>query len=904
MKRFLVYLIIFFVTCISRSQDVLQNYSLKEGLSEVQVLDICQDSSGYLYIGTNGGGLNIYDGKEFRYITTGEGLSGNVVYAVELGFHGEILVGTDNDDLSNTIIYDIFIDSKDNVWIATFGSGVFCLKDNKLIHYNTDNGLLTNIVRAVVEDTTGKIWIGTEVGLNYLENGKICEFNPKNRGISTIKSALITKSGELWIGYQYGIIEKIDYTKQLKINYFINLKKENLIWILYEDFENNIFVGTENGLYKYTEKPFLYYNESSNVDDGNITAICRLSTSELLIGSNVNGLSYYETRSDYSIKKIRNINKRSDILLPSNNIRTIFEDREKKIWIGTKNGIVKINNGEIYYYTRENTNIAKNRIFVVPGIPNKTINAINQDSEGKIWFGTSKGVCYFDGKEFTDLGMVIHEIKNYEIWYVFEDHNSDIWFATDKGAIQYHNDKLIKFTSANGFIDGKVKTIQQDKFGRLWFATGQGIFYYENGVFTNITKKDGLSSDNIYFIDILDNNLWIGSNIGIDKLDIEETFNDTSYSIKNYGADEGFYGIECNINSFANDTAGRIWVGTVNGLALYIPERDKISDTKLKTIIKGIKIKNEEIDLSGYSAGIDSTTFLPINLALPHNKNHITFEYYAPNFALPDRVRYKFRLIGFDTDWFPETKDNKAVYTNLPAGNYEFAVKAINKDGIENDIPTTFKFTINPPFWKTWWFITLCVVTLIILIYLYIRRREASLRKEKEILEEKVRIRTKQIQQQKDEIEKQAIELEKLSIVASETENSVIIAGPDLKIEWVNDGFVRMTGYTFEEYKKEKGTGFIETSSNPQLPEMINECVEHRKSVVYVTQTEKKTGEELWIQTTLTPVLNDDGTIRKFVAIDSDITKIKKAEEEISFLYDLSVQKQKEIALQMLKNIL
>jgi PAS domain S-box-containing protein len=123
--------------------------------------------------------------------------------------------------------------------------------------------------------------------------------------------------------------------------------------------------------------------------------------------------------------------------------------------------------------------------------------------------------------------------------------------------------------------------------------------------------------------------------------------------------------------------------------------------------------------------------------------------------------------------------------------------------------------------------------------------------------------------------------LERLSIVASQTSNSVIIANESGDIEWVNDGFTRLTGYSFEEYKKIKGSNILSWSGNKQISDEINLCIKQKKSIVYSAVNVNKDGKGRWIQTTLTPILNTKGKVVKLVAIDSDITLIKQAEQEI-----------------------
>lgn len=148
--------------------------------------------------------------------------------------------------------------------------------------------------------------------------------------------------------------------------------------------------------------------------------------------------------------------------------------------------------------------------------------------------------------------------------------------------------------------------------------------------------------------------------------------------------------------------------------------------------------------------------------------------------------------------------------------------------------------------------------------------------------EEKILQQNKKIIKQATELEAKNMELEKLSLVASKTDNSVIIADANGEIEWVNDGFQRMLGVDFFTFKKRFGSNFFEASLNSNIYDLVERGVYERRSIIYTEKTVKQTGQEMWIQTTLTPILNDEGELLKLVAIDADVTKIKLAEQEIA----------------------
>jgi len=186
---------------------------------------------------------------------------------------------------------------------------------------------------------------------------------------------------------------------------------------------------------------------------------------------------------------------------------------------------------------------------------------------------------------------------------------------------------------------------------------------------------------------------------------------------------------------------------------MYNPELDKINTVKPITYITNILYNFQEFDWSQYSSGTDTITGLPIDLVLPYNINHITFQYSANSLNAPEKVRYKYMMQGVDDNWSPPMPKSEFDFPTLPPGKYTFKIKACNNDGIWNEVPTTFSFEISPPWYLTWYAIVSFVIIILILIFIYIKYREASLRRDKFRLEKTVKERTIEVVKQKEIVE-------------------------------------------------------------------------------------------------------------------------------------------------------
>jgi len=248
---------------------------------------------------------------------------------------------------------------------------------------------------------------------------------------------------------------------------------------------------------------------------------------------------------------------------------------------------------------------------------------------------------------------------------------------------------------------------------------------------------------------------------------------------------------------------------------------------------------------------------------LPYRENALSFEFAAAFYEKPGSMKFQYLLEGFDKEWSDWSAETKKEYTNLPEGKYRFCVRAKNIYGTMGH-ESSYSLHILAPWYHTWWayflWISGGIAALFGIIYLYTLR----LRRQKEYLENVVAERTQ--------------ELEKLSIVASETDNAVMIMDEKANIEWINQGFTSLYEVTLEELLKKSDINLSAISVNSDIKNLIEACLRDKKAIVYETLNVTKSGRQFWAQTTLTPILDDKGNIKKLVTIDSDITKIKEAE--------------------------
>ncbi|HEY0031397.1 MAG TPA: two-component regulator propeller domain-containing protein, partial [Bacteroidia bacterium] len=461
-----------------------------------------------------------------------------------------------------------------------------------------------------------------------------------------------------------------------------------------------------------------------------IFSICSDKKGGIWVGTSMHGTYRYDG------KTVSNITKSSGIA--DAEVRCIYSDSKENVWIGTSKGLIKYDGT---YHSLKH-----------PGCEN--IRAIFEDKTGTIWIGTKGNKAFrYDGKKFSQVTSA-EGLLNDNVYSFIQDKNGKIWLGTGGGVFVYSDGKINKhYGIEEGLCNTYAGSMIIDKFGTIWVGTDNCVAYFDGNSFKSISTKEGLTSGTVYLINS-DNygNIWVGTNKGLDKIALNEK--GEIESIRNYGKDEGFRGIECNSRATCIDQNGCLWFGTIKGAIKFDPKEELIDKPEKPLLhLTSIKLFYDTVDWTKFSDTLSEWYKLPVNLKLAHNKNHLTFMFSAISKTFPENIKYSFKLEGFDAEWSPFDKLNSTTYSNLPPGKYRFLVKARSKAGITSDETTSFDFEIKTPFWTTWWFIIICIVGLSGAIYLYNEYRKKKHELYLERLESIIKNRTAEIIKQRDENE-------------------------------------------------------------------------------------------------------------------------------------------------------
>ena len=836
------------------------------------VKSIFEDRSGNVWLGTIRKGLVRYSGTEYRNFTTNDGLLSDNINAIAEDNQGNIWIGTSeglckydgkkfttithNSGLVHDNVFDIYRDSGGRMWVATIG-GVSVFEHGRFTNFTTDRGLSNNIVYCIREDRQGRIWMGTYEGISVW-NGKTMYSYSLADGLPNerVETILMDHSGTMWVGTYGGGLAKFLNGRFEAVSLGADINS-NIVKSMMEDREGNYWLATMNGLFKFNGNRFVAYTLSDGLSNNNILSVHADSAGGVWLGTLAGGVNYL---INGAIVRYSTENG-----LKSNTIWSITSDKSGNVWLGTTNGPARY------------TVATKKLELPFPQLQSQIIYAFLNDDVGNFYFGTDKGVVCIqpDGKS---VNIGIEEgLANDKVRVLYQDVSGRVWVGTLKGLFYLEGERAVSFNDLHRLPKAPVTSIINDRYGNLIASTYEmGVIRYNPSnpakPVSVLTKKNGLSNEKILF-NLIDKRgkLWMGTSNGVDCMDWKKYLDNGVLQAVHYDRSNGYPGIES--NAAAEDVSGNIWFGTVNGAIRFNQMAGDLPASMPLVTLRAIQLFLEKTAWDKKKFDVDPQSGLPRNPVLPHTSNHLTFVTSGIYLTAPEEVRFRYFLEGFDDTWSPPSANASVSYSNLSPGAYVFKVQA-SANNRDWSVPVTYSFTIRPPIWKTPFFYLMYIVGGAGSILMAYRIRTGALRKSQELLRRKVESRTRELQAKN-------LELAKLSLVASETDNAVMIFDEHQELEWVNSGYTKLTGFSLEETRREKGVSLSDLTTNTDVLDHLEDCIRLRRSFIYESEIQHKNGQHRWASSTLTPILNEKGELKNIVVIDTDITLRKNMEEQI-----------------------
>jgi two-component system, sensor histidine kinase ChiS len=778
-----------------------------KSLSHNVVLSLYEDRHGVLWVGTEGGGLNKFDRATEQFVhyrhdpNDPTSLGNDKIWAIYEDREGVLWVGTeggglnkfdrtteqftryrhdpaDPTSLADDSLYTIYEDRAGVLWLGTFAGGLnaFDREKQRFTRYQYDpadpTSLSYNRVRALYEDQDGVLWVGTDGGgLNQFnrDTETFVRYQHDPEDPDSLSSNHVTDlyeddDGILWIGTGGGL-NKFDRQAGRFIRYQHDPADphslgNNIVYDLHEDRTGVVWVVTRGGgvnkfVRKYTK--FIHYqhdpNDPASLSDNTVWTFLQDAAGALWIGT-AGGLNKFDPRTEQFTRYQHDPDDPHS--LSHNTVRALCEDRRGVLWIGTERG-------GLNQFDRATGRFTS--YWPDPDNPRSLSNiarAVHEDQDGELWIGTWAGIFHFDRatEQFTHYHGDPDDprfLNRNNIFSIYEDHAGIFWLATWNGGLGRFDRATETFTyyqndphDPQSLSQDNVFDIYEDSRGVLWIGTGGGLnrFDRDRQTFTYYREQDGLPNDIIYgILEDHDGHLWLSTNKGLSKFDPQ------TEQFTNYDAQDGLQSNQFNVGAAYAMPDGALLFGGINGFNLFTPAAITPNPHAPPVVITDFQLFNESV-----SFGPDAPLAQPItetdHITLPYKDDVFSFGFAALDYAAPAKNQYAYMMEGFDKTWNKTSAAKRyATYTNLPAGDYAFRVKASNNDGVWNENGAAVQLTITPPFWETWWFRLAVAVTIIGGVALAFAARVHAIQARNRQLEQMVAERTSELQQAKEAAE-------------------------------------------------------------------------------------------------------------------------------------------------------
>ncbi len=654
-------------------------------------------------------------------------------------------------------------DQAGRLWMATYGEGVYYSEAGRLYNFNMDDGLLGDEIYVMALDGQGRIWLGTDGGISICSvkaGKKMVENLTREDGLpdEIVREILPDSNGDMWIGsFDQGVC--LFKTKERRFDFPLKSWNHGTVNRLALIQDKELWIGTEgNGLWRLSlqDGSLRQLKGGKNLERAKIYDLHKDIEGNIWMVSNTEGITFANRHFEF---------------LPAldHDVQALVVDRAGKLWIGTPDGLFSKNLSEdktgrfqahfgqlglniiSLFYDRFGRiwmgSFGKGAFCFDPktgrirqftekdGLANDNVLSI-AGANGQVWLATVGGVSELENPaNLLDGGPPV--IRNYQkkdglstdyIYKVLIDSKKRIWFATDgQGISKLENGKITNYpalgddSKSSSVGDGlkAVYSMTEDHDGNLWVSTASdGIFKFDGTTFSRLAMKEGLRDlASTGLVTDSKGQVIIVHPSGIDLL------TPRSNHLIYYHTELGLNEIEPNLNATFTDQWSNIWIGLKKGIIKYTPLSEALE-------------KHPRTMLELVSASLVPIDFQTVT-KLSHHQNDLTFNYMGLWYTDPASVKYRYKLSGHHADWVV-SKDRQANFPQLPPGKYTFMVTSTENDAWLDEQVVTWAFEIMPPFWQRWWFVLGSILVGSGLFYWYLKLRDQ--RNQKAVILEKDKV--------------------------------------------------------------------------------------------------------------------------------------------------------------------
>lgn len=673
---------------------------------------LATDSDGGLWVQMEGPNVLRYHDGKFESVLSSAGTVEQGVTAMSREQRGGILLSTlthgtfhydkrkleqiaPHEALPSSVVISIAETSDGRVWLGTRDDGLFYLDKGTAV--NVRKGLPDQKINSLLPTSNGAMWIGTDNGLGLWDGVRISQADTPGplRHLQVLTMAK-DHDGNIWAGTPQGLFRVNDRGVSSDQKPIPRLNGQ--VTAVLEDREGNLWIGDTQGLVRLRDGAFVTYSTSQGLTSESNGPIYVDESGRCWVAPTNGGLFWMK---DGRTRRVTASGLDGDI------VYSIAGNRDD-VWIGRQRG-------GLTHLHIQGEKIEGQSYTTVEGLPQNSVYAVQVNRDGIVWAGTlSGGVSRLQNGKFTTY-TIADGLGSNTVASIEEGSNGTMWFATTRGLSELSGGHWRTYGLQDGLPSEDVISLFRDARGILWIGTVGGLALLSDHHIHGVPNlADALHQPILGIADDETGSLWIATADHVLRVRREALIEGQFQpgDLREYGLLDGLHGtggVRRN-RSVTRDLQGRIWFSMNRGLSVVNPRH--ASDGSPPTIVhvEGISVDNRSVALEG-------------QLRIPPSHQRLVINYTGLNLTVPDRIRYRYRLDGFDSAWSEPVSVRQASYTNLGPGPYRFHVMASNGDGLWNGSEVTIPFQIEPSLWQRWWFQLSCVLAVGVLVWLFYRLR-------------------------------------------------------------------------------------------------------------------------------------------------------------------------------------
>ena len=725
-------------------------WKIRDGFSKGTIVAIAQTADGYLWLGTEFGLLR-FDGV--RYVEwqppAGQPLPSSYIRGLLAARDGALWIGTSKGlvswkggnltrypQLEGQAVWALLEDRQGIVWAggqATPAAKLCAIHHSSVVECHGEDGRFGQFIDALHEDRAGNIWVGGIAGLWRWKPGLPKLYPTPDR----VRGLLPGDNGTLLMVSYSGIRQLVDgeLVEYALPATDLRFRSNGML----RDGDGGLWIGTEDrGLVHVHQGRIDVFNRSDGLSADFIERLFEDREGNIWVAT-LDGLDRFR---DFAVSTISLKQGLSHAA-----VQSVLVARDGSVWLGTLDGLNRWNNGHVTVYRRAD------------GLPDDAIESLFQDFRDRIWVSTHGGVAFFENGRFTQVSSVPGGVEAIagddkgNIWLsqmqslfhvqggavvaqfpwaalgqkelarslAVDPSEGGLWLAFPGSVIYLKGGQIrTSYTVADGLGKGHIRDLQRDREGTLWAATETGASRLKDGRVATLTSGNGLPCDDAdWVMEDDDQSVWVYMACGLVRIDrsdldawavavtkdasarVKATVFDSSDGVRTHSGTTG------NSPSVAKSADGKLWFLPWDGVSVLDPRRLPVNQ-----VAPPVHIEQITADGKTYAA-----TAAHGRIELPALTRELQIDYTALSFVVPEKVRFRYKLEGLDTEWHDAGTRRQAFYNALPPRSYRFRVMAGNNSGVWNETGAFVDFSVAPAYYQTTWFAALSMTALIALLW-------------------------------------------------------------------------------------------------------------------------------------------------------------------------------------------